>query len=634
MATVTPAPEKTGPTVSGTMRLADYLFARVRGEGVEAVFLVPGGGAMYLVDALGLNQDLRYVPTHHEQAAAIAAEAYSRINGRLGCVLVTTGPGATNAITGVTGAWIESVPLLVISGQVKRADLMGDSGVRQKGPQEVDIVSMVRPITKYAVTVLDPAEIRYHFEKAVHLATTGRRGPVWLDIPLDVQAAQIEASALNGYVPEVAGVSNLSADAAAVIDLVNAAERPIVVAGHGIRLAEAVEDFCALYEALGIPVATTWNAADLIPSSHRLSVGKPGTVALRPPNFAIQNSDLILAIGARLDNVVTAYNPAKFGRHAPKVIVDVDPAELGKFSADMNIARAIRADARDFIRAMLAQQPRMAATDRSCWLDRCNDWKARYPINDGAPFPNSGVISHYHLTKVLADEIPENTLIVTGSSGLAVEIFHTGFANKPGQRIFLTSGLGAMGYGLPAMVGAGIASGAKSFVGIEGDGSLMMNVQELQTVRVLDLPLKLFLFDNCGYASIRNTQRNYFEGRYVGTGPEGRLGLPDFAALAQANGIDSMRIADAADLVAGVREALSRRGPLIVDVQVQTNEVLWPKSAALPQPDGTIRSMPLEDMSPLLPRAEFRANMMVPLDSASENLPERLIEQSKIAAQP
>ena len=355
MGTATAASEKSGLTMSTTVRLADYLFARVRDEGVDAVFLVPGGGAMYLVDALGQNHDLRYVPTHHEQAAAIAAEAYSRINGHLGCALVTTGPGATNAITGVTGAWIESVPMLVISGQVKRVDLMGGSGVRQKGPQEVDIVSIVKPITKYAVTVLDPSEIRYHFEKAVYLATTGRRGPVWLDIPLDVQAAQIDASALKSYVPERSDFSDLTADASAVIDLVNAAERPIIVAGHGIRLAEAAEDFRALYEALGIPVVTTWNATDLIPSRHRLSVGKPGTVALRPPNFAIQNSDLILAIGARLDNVVTAYNPAKFGRHAPKVIVDVDPAELGKFPDDMNIARAVCADAQDFIRAMLAQ---------------------------------------------------------------------------------------------------------------------------------------------------------------------------------------------------------------------------------------------------------------------------------------
>ena len=616
------------------MRVADYLFARVRDEGVTSVFLVPGGGAMYLVDALAQNPEIQYVPTHHEQAAAIAAEAYARINGRLGCALVTTGPGATNAITGVTGAWIESVPLLVVSGQVKRADLIGDSGVRQKGPQEVDIVSMVRPITKYAVTVLNPADIRYHFEKAVHLATTGRRGPVWLDIPLDVQAAEVDPSTLRGFTPESTDSTDFTADAAAVIELLNAAERPIILAGHGIRLAEAAEDFRELYEALDVPVVTTWNATDLIPAGHHLAVGKPGTVALRAPNFAIQNSDLILAIGARLDNVVTAYNPAKFGRQAPKIVVDVDDAELNKFPADMDIARKVHADARDFIRSMLSQRSRIIPKDRSVWLDRCNDWKTRYAINDGAAFPSSGVINHYHLTKVLSDEIPEDTLIVTGSSGLAVEIFYTGFANKPGQRIFLTSGLGAMGYGLPAIIGAGIASGAKSFVGIEGDGSMMMNIQELQTLRMLNLPVKLFLFNNHGYASIRNTQRNYFEGRYVGTGPEGRLGLPDFVELAKANGIDAMCIDDADQLVAGVREALSKRGPLIIDVRLQTYEALWPKSAALPQSDGTIRSMPLEDMSPLLPRDEFRANMIVPLDPASEDLPEQLIQQSKNASRP
>ena len=616
------------------MRAADYLFGRIHAEGVDAVFLVPGGGAMYLVDALAQNRDIRYIPTHHEQAAVIAAEAYSRVNGHLGCALVTTGPGATNAITGVAGAWIESVPLIVISGQVKRADLMRDSGVRQKGPQEVDIISMVAPITKYAVTIMDPAEIRYHLEKAVHLATTGRRGPVWLDVPLDVQAAPVDPSALAGYTPDPEAEADLTADVAAVIEFINSAERPIIVAGHGIRLAEAAEDFTMLYETLGIPVVTTWNAMDLIPAGHRLSVGKPGTVALRPPNFAVQNSDLVLAIGARLDNVVTAYDPAKFGRHAPKVIVDVDPAELAKFPADMNVARAICADARAFIREMLTQKSSIAVKPRSTWLNRCSEWKQRYGINDGAPFPTSGEISHYHLTKVLSDEIPKDTLIVTGSSGLAVEIFYTGFANKPGQRVFLTSGLGAMGYGLPAMIGAGVAAGSASIVGIEGDGSLMMNIQELQTIRMLNLPLKLFLFDNQGYASIRNTQRNYFEGRYVGTGPEGNLGLPDFVELAKANGLDAFRITDAADLVGGVREALSRRGPVIVDIRVQSDEALWPKSAALPQPDGTIRSMPLEDMSPLLPRDEFRANMIVPLDPASEDLPEQLIEQSRNAARP
>ncbi len=609
--------------MTSNIRLADYVASFVARQGVRSIFLVPGGGSMYLVDAVGQNADIDYVPNHHEQASAIAAEAYSRINGRLGCALVTTGPGATNAVTGVVGAWIESVPLLLISGQVKRADLIGDSGVRQKGPQEVDIVSMVGHVTKYAVTVMDPLDIRYHLEKAVHLATTGRRGPVWIDIPLDVQASSIDPTALRGYEPPQPtcdGSSQIDADAAAVIELINAAERPLIVAGHGIRLAEAAAEFRELYDALGVPVVTTWNAMDLIPSNHALSVGKPGTVALRAPNFAVQNSDLIIAIGARLDNVVTAFNPAKFGRYAKKIIVDVDPAELAKFGPDMNIAKMVQADAKEFIAAMLRNRNRVTLKDRAEWLGHCAEWKRKYPINDGKPFPQRGVISHYQLTDALARHIPEDTLIVTGSSGLAIEIFYTGFRNKPGQRVFLTSGLGAMGYGLPAMIGAGMASDGKPFVGIEGDGSLMMNIQELQTIRSLNLPVRLFVFNNRGYASIRNTQRNYFAGRHVGTGPDSKLGMPDFVALAAAYGIAAMRIDDAADLDRKIDQVLAERGPLLCDVHVATDEILWPKSAALPQPDGSMLSMPLEDMSPLLPRDELRANMLVPLDPASEKV--------------
>ncbi|MEJ2626018.1 MAG: thiamine pyrophosphate-binding protein [Pseudolabrys sp.] len=368
-----------------TMRVADYVFSFLADQGVRSVFTVPGGGSMHLVDALGQNPDISYIPNHHEQASAIAAEAYARVSGGFGCALVTTGPGATNAITGVTGAWIESVPLLVISGQVKRADLLGDSGVRQKGPQEVDIVSMVRGVTKYAVTVMDPADIRYHLEKAVSLATTGRRGPVWLDIPLDVQAAPIVPATLRGYAPapaEVASGPDLQAEAEAAIAMINAAERPLIVAGHGIRLAGAADDFRAFYESYGIPVVTTWNAMDLIPSTHPLSVGKPGAVALRAPNFAVQNSDLLIAIGARLDNVVTAFNPARFGRFAKKILVDVDAAELAKFGPDAQIAQSVNVDAKAFIHAMLHAAPKLTRKERPDWIVQCATWKAtasRFP---------------------------------------------------------------------------------------------------------------------------------------------------------------------------------------------------------------------------------------------------------------
>ena len=611
--------------------IADYVLEFVAAQGVRAVFLVPGGGSMYLVDALGRRPDIEFVPTHHEQAAAIAAEAYARTTGGLGCALVSTGPAGTNALTGVAGSWIESVPLLMISGQVKRSDLMGNSGVRQMGVQEVDIVSIVKPITKYAVTVCDPLDIRYELEKAVYLATSGRKGPVWVDIPLDVQASRIvDDNALRKFeAPTKPSNPSLSTDVSEIIGLLNSSERPIVLAGHGVRISGAVEEFRLFYEAMGIPVVTTWNGDDLIPSAHRLSVGKPGVVALRGPNFAVQNSDLILVIGARLDNLVTAFNPARFGRFAKKVIVDVDLCELRKFPSGMNIAKTIVSDAKEFIMAMLAQKDRLAPVDRSKWIARCHDWKLRFPINDGKPFSETGPISHYHLTKVLMDEIPENTMIATGTAGLGIEILYTAFATKPGQRMFLNTGLGAMGYGLPTIVGCGVAIGKKPFVAIESDGSLMMNVQELQTIRMLDLPVRLFVINNQGYASIRSTQRNYFQSRYVGTGTESRLCFPDMTQLASANGIAAMQIRDASELKGGVREALDRRGPLLIDVHVEPDAELWPKAAALPQPDGTMRSMPLEDMSPLLSREELRENMIVPLDPASEDVPDHLLDRRR-----
>lgn len=605
-----------------TVRLADFVADFIAGLGVKAVFLVPGGGNMFLADAIGNHPAIDYVPHHHEQAASIAAEAYGRVVEDIGVALVTTGPGGTNAITGVAGAWIDSSPMLVISGQVKRPDLKGESGVRQMGPQEVDIVSLVKPITKYAVTVMDPQKIRYHLEEAVHLARTGRRGPVWVDIPLDIQNAPIDPTTLAGFTdiaaPARASVSaKLEKAAGQVLDLLHKAERPLLLAGHGVRQSGGAKLFREFAERLDVPVATTWLACDLFPSAHRLSVGRPGTVALRAPNFAVQNSDLIIAIGARLDNVTTAYNPAKFGRNARKVMIDVDPAELAKLGDAVDLK--IEAEAKDFIDALLRVSGNRKGPDRSPWLAKCEEWKSRYPVNDGQAFPTSGTISHYHLVNVLSDEIGEDALIVTGSSGLAVEIFYTSFTVKKGQRIFLTSGLGAMGYGVPALIGGGIANGRKHFIAVESDGSLMMNVQELSTIAAQKLPVSLFIFNNNGYASIRNTQRNYFQGRFVGTGPEARLVFPDIGKLAEVHGIASVTIRDASELRDGVRKTLSHKGgPILCNVHLRNDEALLPKSAALPQPDGSILSMPLEDMMPLLPLEELRSNMLVPLDPASE----------------
>lgn len=601
-----------------TIRGADYIANFLVQQGVKAVYLVPGGGNMHLTDAVGLAA-LETVPMHHEQACAMAAEAYSRVTEELGVALVTSGPGATNAITGVGEAWTESCPLLVISGQVKRADLKGDSGLRQKGPQEVDIVEMVKGMTKYAVTVMEGADLRYHLEKAVHLATSGRPGPVWIDVPLDIQGGPVEPGAMPGFTPPApAETAPLQAAAAQMIEMINAAERPLFFIGHGVRLGGAAALMREMVEAFGIPVALSWNAQDMLPADHALNFGKPGTVALRAPNFALQNCDLLICIGTRLDNSLTAFNPGRFGRDARKVMVDIDPVELEKYTHRIDLK--VLAEARDFIGAALAQKDLLKPRDRSAWFARYADWKERYALNDGKPWPSTGEISHYHLISAFAKAFPENALIMTGGSGLAVESFWMTFEAKEGQRMCTTSGLGSMGYGLPAMIGACIARGRVPTIGVEGDGSLMMNLQELATLRGLNLPIRMFIINNNGYASIRNTQRNYFDGRYVGTGPEAGLFMPDFVALAQSLGLAAMRITDAADLEAGISHTLAQPGPFICDIHVTQNETLWPKAIAVPQADGTLLSMPLEDMTPLLPREELRAQMIVGLTEESEKV--------------
>ncbi|MEO2218040.1 thiamine pyrophosphate-binding protein [Chromobacterium vaccinii] len=598
------------------VRLADYVMDFLAARGVRHVFLLPGGGAMHLNDALAQQPDIRAVHCHHEQACGIAAEAYGRLAERTGVAMVTTGPGATNILTPVAGAWIESLPLLVISGQVKRADLLQGSGLRQKGVQEVDVVSMARPVTKYAVTVTDPQSIRQHLEQALHLAHSGRPGPVWLDIPLDVQAAPIDPSSLPGWRPEAEAAPAAQDYVAAIADLLKQAERPLILAGHGVRIAGGADALRQLSETLQVPVAATWNAMDLLPWDSPLCAGRPGVVALRPGNFAVQNCDLLIAIGSRLDNILTAYNPKGFARAARKVVVDVDAAEIAKL--DMEIDLPLAMDAKACLEGLLAAADHLPKSRWQPWLDRCAGWKRRYPVRDGAPFPNSGQISHYHFVDALSDAAPENTLISTGSSGLAVEVFYTVFRNKPGQRVFLTSGLGSMGYGLPAAIGACLGNGSQPMIAVESDGSLQLNLQELATLKALQLPIRLFIMNNNGYASIRNTQRNYFDSRYVGTGPEAGVLIPDALELAAAYGLPAVRIERVEDLAEGLAKVMAHPGPILCDVRLNENETLQPKAAALPQPDGSMLSMPLEDMSPLLPLEQLRAEMLIPLLPASE----------------
>ncbi len=596
------------------MRVADYLIQRIAELGVEEIFLLPGGGAMYLNDAVACSANIKSVICHHEQACGIAAESYGRIHqSGFGVAIVTSGPGATNILTPVVGAWIESLPLMIISGQVKTGDAINGRRIRQGGVQEVDIINMVKGITKFAVTITKPSHAKKCFEEALWQMKNGRPGPVWIDVPLDIQAAPIDPSSLDDFIPPTLNENNkLDSAITKLNELVENAERPIFLIGHGLRISGATEQFKFLADKLRIPCLFTWNASDTIEWRHELYVGRPGVVAARAPNFAVQNSDCVISIGCRLDNIITAYNSAEFARAARKIIVDIDEDELARHS--MRTDLQICADANDFIRAWTNRMPKIG--DTSSWVNKCQDWKKRYPALDGQVYEKTSPIGHFQFIDKLSEIIRENKLIVTGSSGLAVEVFYTVFRNKKGQRMFLTSGLGSMGYGLPAAIGACIGSGGNHTICVESDGSLMLNLQELATAKHMELPINLIIMNNNGYASIRNTQKNYFCSRYVGSNVESGLLIPDLMLLSKALGIDYVRVTDIEEL----GEDLFQERLRIIEVMLEENVVLAPKVSAIPQADGTIISMPLEDMSPLLSRERLRSEMLIPLHPASEKI--------------
>ncbi len=596
------------------MKLSDYVMRFIAEAGVRHVFMLPGGGAMHLNDSLGQCKELEYVCTLHEQAAAIAAEAYARVTNNLGVVMVTTGPGGTNAITGVAGAWLESTPCLVISGQVKRADLKRDLGVRQLGPQELDIVSIVKSITKYAVMVTDPTTIRYHLEKAVHLARSGRKGPVWVNIPLDVQAALVDPEDLArfdpGEIPKASAGCDLQAEVAQAIELINRAERPLLLAGNGIRAAGARPALLRFLEQRPIPVLTTWMGTDLLYESHPCFFGKPGTVAPRGANFILQNCDLLVAIGARLDFAVTGFDQGKCARGAKKVVVDIDAAEIGKLS--LGDVRPVVADARAFLDELWNQRDRLQPRDLGAWFARCGQWKSRYPIVLREYRQQDRYVSTYVLGEVLADALTGDDVIIPGSSGAGIDRFWLSFQVKPEQRLFSTGGLGAMGFGVPAAVGGCLASGRKRTISIDGDGGFQMNIQELETIARLNLPIKFFVLNNQGYASIRGSQRNYFK-RMVACDKASGLTLPDVTRVAAAYGIHSARISDPCNLRQQVCEVLQAPGPVVCDVATDPEEVTQPRVSSAVRADGSMVSRPLEDLFPFLEREELRANMIVPM---------------------
>ncbi len=594
------------------IKVSDYVIKRLEETGTKHMFMLPGGGAMHLNDSLGNSRKIQYICCLHEQACAIAAEAYARVTNKIGLLMVTTGPGGTNALTGVAGAYLESTPVFVVSGQVKRADMINRQGVRQQGMQELDIISVVKPMTKYAALVDDPQMIRYHVERALYEATHGRKGPVWLDIPLDVQATVIDEDSLIGYtpVPEPHN-THLEAQVLRVIDILNHSDRPVLMAGNGIRLSDGIREFDELVNLLHIPVLTTWNGIDLMEETNPLYYGRPGGLGHRYANFIQQNADFFLSVGARLNLLQTGYNFDGFAREATKIMVDIDSAELHKINVRPDVP--ICADAKEFMELIIKHRDKLQKKDRSRWFSYCDRVKEKYPLVKQEYWEQKDLVNTYCLLETISGHMTPEDIYVSGSSGSCIDISMQTFRVKKGQRVFSTKGLASMGYGLPSAIGACLAGGGRRTVGVNGDGGFVMNIQELETIARLNLPIKLFVLSNRGYGAIKATQTNLFGGHLVACDEGSGLSLPPIARIAEAYGLKTCVIQSNRELDDKVKEVLSYDGPVICEVMTPIGLTAFPKQVSYKRSDGQMESKPLEYMNPPISEEEMAENMLIPL---------------------
>lgn len=607
-------------------RLADYVADFLVAHGVSDAFSVVGGGAMHLNDALGHHPGLQVTYNHHEQACAMAAEAYARLDNRIAAVCVTTGPGGTNALTGVVGGWLDSIPMFVISGQVRydttarfAEQFTEGRPLRAVGDQEYDIVKTVEPMTKYAAMIERPEDIRYALEKGWHLATTGRPGPVWIDIPVNYQGMSIESDTLRGYdaaqddamLPPPVGEATI----ATVLEKLKAAKRPVLHAGYGIRLSGGYAAFRKLVDKLGIPVVTYWNAVDLIENDHPLYCGRAGNMGDRPGNWAIQNADLVLAIGTRISIRQVGYNWKTWARAAEVIMVDVDAAELKK--PTLHVELPVWADAKDFMQKLVAAADTTPGTVSTAtgWLAATRGWKKNYPVVEPRHWAENGSTANvYAFMQYLSSSLPEHSLTAV-SNGACCVVSNQAYVIQKGSRMANNSAIASMGYGLPAAIGTCLGGGGRQTVCLEGDGSIMMNLQELQTILTNRLPIKIFLINNSGYHSIRLTQNNLFaEHSKVGIGTEsGDLSFPQYEKLAVAFGYPYYSAHSNAEMKAAVDAALAADGPVFCEIFTDTEQVWEPKSSTKRLEDGTLVSPPLEDLAPFLPREELEKIMFIPL---------------------
>lgn len=609
------------------IRVADLIASLLVEHGVETMFMLTGGGAMHLNDGFGRAKGLRSVFNHHEQAAAIAAESYGRVSGKLPGLNVTTGPGGVNALNGVYGAYVDSIGMIVISGQVKRETFARnfDIPLRQLGDQEIDIVSMVRGITKFATVLQNPLDARKVTEKALYLARRGRPGPVWIDVPIDVQGTLVDPDSLSGFDPLVddcldgvndntVGEASALKDAAletelsTVLDELCRAERPVILAGAGIRIADQHEQFLEFITRFDVPVVTGWNAHDVLHDSHPLYVGRPGTVGNRGGNFAVQTADYLLVLGSRLNIRQVSYNWQSFAKNAKIAMVDIDKAELAK--PTLSIDRPIHADLRDFFKAAASTSAAVSdnASIRATFLARCRSRSEQYPVVLQEYWEKETPINPYCFTKALFDALDDDDIIVSGDGTACVTVFQAADI-KSGQRLYTNSGCASMGYDLPAAIGAYHAGGARRIICLAGDGSIMMNLQELQTIAGVSMPIKIFVLNNDGYHSIRQVQQNYFADNIVGCGPDSGLTFPDFQQLAKGFAIPSTQVSTHSGLAVALAHALEGNGPHLCEVMLDKDQGFAPKLASRKLDDGTMISPALEDMAPFLSRKELAAAM-------------------------
>ena len=597
------------------MKLSDYVAEKLVEVGIRHVFMVTGGGAMHLNHSFGTNKNLDCIFNHHEQACAIAAESYYRLNNELAVANVTSGPGGTNAITGVYGAFVDSIGMLIISGQVKIETTVRSTGLplRQYGDQELDIEELVRPITKYCVMVTDPKTIRYHLEKAIYLAKSGRPGPCWLDIPLDVQSAQIDPATQIGFDPSEAeegwNRDDLDQVSREILEKIKNAKRPVIYAGSGIRASGEYKSFLAMVEKLGIPVVTAWNVHDAIWDTHPYYAGRPGTVGDRSGNFVTQNADLLLILGSRLNIRLVSYNWKSFAREAYKIWVDIDEVELKKPTVIPDMP--VHAD----LKVLL---PKLATANYSGPTESHNEWMkwakeriARYPAVLPEYWENE-LINPYCFAQTLFESFDDDQIVIAGNATASVAGYQAAKIKK-GQRLWTNSGSATMGYDLPAAIGAYKASGGNDIVCLTGDGSIMMNLQELQTIAGNQYPIKIFILNNSGYVSIFQTHRNFFNGVEVGGGPTSGVNFPNFEKLSIAFDMPYIRCENHEGMQYAIRKTLDEKGPAVCEVMIDKNVKFAPKLGAKVLPDGKIVSPPLEDLSPFLSREELASNMIIPM---------------------